>query len=126
MEAYEAEGQPFRPSALETIIGSGEQKRSTKTYIGSEASAILLEMIENHAQNAVETLQAMVYDEEGVELSKTEVLERFRGARRWVQLHQGLIEHYASLHGFSVQAVVSMERARMGAREEVAESSVTE
>lgn len=102
----------FRPSPGELIIGGTEAKRSTKTYISSERLAIALQDMENFARTCIETMQALHKARYGEDLTPQQVVERYRGVRRWVGGHQGLVEHFASYEGFSVQAIVSMEKAR--------------
>lgn len=113
----------FKSSPAEIIIGSKEAKRSTKTFITSERQAIVLELIENHARNLIRTVARLHYEEHGVKLLPEEIVKIYPGCRTWVELHQGLIEHYASLEGFSVQAIVSMEKSRWAAQQR-AESSI--
>lgn len=127
MRTYEDGGidDLFRPSSGDRIIGSEEAKRSTKTFISSERSAITLALIENHAKAVIKNLQRLVHHEEGVQLTPIQVVERFSGAKRWVELHQMLVEHFASTEGFSVQAVVRMEQAKLLANQHRAESSIT-
>lgn len=97
---------------------------------------MVLAMIENHAVSHVETTQQLRYHEDvraalaalpadalpeerasaiaGVkELTLDEVVEEYAGARKWVKLHQQLVEHFASVDGFSTQAVVSMAKAQL-------------
>lgn len=115
MRTYEEEtgmDELFRPSPGELIIGGTEAKRSTKTYISSERLAIALQNMENFARTGIQTLQALHEAKYGEKLEAEEIVKRYRGVRRWVQDHQGLVEHFASSEGFSVQAIVSMEKAR--------------
>lgn len=127
MRTYEEEDgldRLFRSSPGETIIGSKEAKRSTKTFITSERSAIVLSLIENHARGIVRTLMKLHFLETKRKLSPEEIVDRYSGAKRWVDLHQQLLEHFASTEGFSVQAVVKMEQARLMMQQQRSESSV--
>jgi len=125
MRGYEDEGMDalFRASPGDLIIGSKEDKRSTKTFISNEDAVVILEMIENKARHVIRVLQRLHSIDHGEELSPVECAKRYRGAKRWVEKHQSLVEHMASLQGFSVQAVVSMEKARWETQDR-AESSI--
>lgn len=115
MKTYEEEegmDALFRPSPGEIIIGSQEGKRSTKTFITSERSAIMLSLIENHAKGLIRIVQRLRESETEEKLSPVAVVAEYPGCKRWVELHQQLVEHFASVDGFSVQAIVSMEKAR--------------
>lgn len=107
----------FRPSPGEIIIGSQEDKRSTKTFITSERTAIMLSLIENHARGLIRTVQRLRERETGEKLTAVGIVDQYPGCKRWVELHQQLVEHFASLEGFSVQAIVSMEKARWQAQQ---------
>lgn len=126
MRHYESESlqELFRSSTGERIIGTEEAKRSTKTFISSERSGIVLGLIENHARGVIRTLQKLHENRYQEKLTALEVVDRYPGAKRWVELHQELLEHFASIEGFSVQAVVSMEKARIMAENHRTESSV--
>lgn len=128
MKPYELPGgldHLFKPSTADRIIGSKEAQRSTKTFIPTERAGILLAIIENHATGALKRVR-MLYAQEnpGKELSKEEALERYPGCRRWHEIHQFLVEHFASLQGFSVQGAVKAERDRLTQENQKAESSI--
>lgn len=101
----------FRPSPGDLLVGSREDQRSTKTYISSERSAILLELIENRARAAIKRIQRLHWQEHHKLLRPEEVADRYIGARRLVELHRGLLEHFGSVDGFSIHALVKMHQA---------------
>lgn len=128
MKAYELPGgleHLFRPSTADRIIGSKEGQRSTKTFIPTEKSGILLAIIENHATGLVKRVR-LLYELEnpGKTISREEALERYPGCRRWHEIHQFLVEHFASLQGFSVQGAVKAESDRLNKESQKAESSI--
>lgn len=130
MKPYELTGgfdQLFKPSTGDRIIGSKEDQRATKTFIPSERSAILLSLLENHAKSVMKRvilLHRKTYG--GPELTPEEAKLIYPGVKKWADLHQGLVEHYASQEGFAVQATVSLEKSRILQEQRNTESSIKE
>jgi hypothetical protein len=126
----------FQPTTGDRIIGSKEASRATKTYISSERGAFLIAALKSHAEGLVETVRILHTATYGKTQDKTpegetflrdltddEVCERYPGCRRWRELHQFIVEHYASQEGFAVQAAVQMH-AKGALEKERAESSI--
>jgi len=98
----------YRATTTERILGADEKKRSTKTYITSEKAAIVLSLIKNHAENLARALRELrqLEDTNGhlaEQLSDEELESEYPGLRAWRDLHQQLVEHYASHGGFSLK-----------------------
>lgn len=114
----------FRPSTADTIIGSREGQRSTKTYIQTERSAIMLALVENHARGLVEAVVKLRKNEGLPPLDLPELVKAYPGCKKWIELHQQLVEHYASLEGFTVQAAVRLAQSKLYEATEHGESSI--
>lgn len=106
----------FAPTSADRIIGAEENKRSTKTYITSEDVALRLSLIASHAEDHARQVRDLDHDEncdpatcEGPDCSNyldTKTLtQKYPGARGWLALHQHLVEHDASIEGFSLRVV---------------------
>jgi len=110
----------FPPTQADRIIGQDEGKRSTKTFIRGEKSAIVLALIKSHADNHARAVQLLHHkekceDAEGFRacprtgcsawLTRDQLREAYPGVLAWDQVHQELVEHYASQEGFSLRVV---------------------
>jgi hypothetical protein len=129
VKPYEVSGfeQLFKPSTGDRIIGSKEDQRSTKTFIPSERSAILLSLLENHAHSVAKRVIRLHQEKNGgPELTITQAKELYPGVKKWIELHQELVEHYASQEGFAIQATVSVEKSRLMLEQQQAQSSIKE
>lgn len=127
MKPYEEKtgiGGIFRPSTGDVIIGSQEAQRSTKTFINTERSAIVLSLIQNHAESVVKLVTRLHEKKTGVKLTREEAIEIYPGCKRWTELHRYLVEHYASQEGFSIQATVKLAQSQLLQQRQEPESSI--
>lgn len=121
MKPYEhpgGAGMLSQPTSADRIIGATEKKRSTKTWISSERAAIILSLIKNHSENLNRTIRKLHQLEHtnGVvpeEISDDELYRRYPGCRAWANIHQELVEHFASHQGFSLKVVARLELLKM-------------
>jgi len=124
---YELEGgiQAIQKiSAIDRIIGSNESKRSTKTRISSERAGLILSLLERHAKGLIKTVQAMHKEETGIHLEPEELCKLYEGCKGWVELHQFIVEHYASTEGFAIQATARMISDLASQEKQQADSSI--
>lgn len=116
----------FRPSTGDRIIGSKEDGRSTKTFFSSERGALLLSLVGNHARGLIKRVMLLHQLKTGVLLTEEQVKEKYPGCKKWSEVHQMILEHYASVEGFAVQATVSLEKTRLHDQQSKPDSSIQE
>lgn len=116
----------LNPTTADRIIGVDEGKRSTKTYISSERAGLLLGLLEQHAAGLIKTVQEMHFEETEEDLTVDEVCLLYPGCKAWREVHQFIVEHYASTGGFSIQATVRMAQDLLNTQRQQADSSITQ
>ncbi len=125
MKTYEVGPESlFRPSTADRIIGPDDKKRSTKTFISTERAGLLLSLLEQHAAGVIKTVQRLHKLEHGEDLDPKAVIEKYPGCKAWNEVHQFIVEHYASTGGFSIQATVRMVQDMMQAERQQTDSSI--
>lgn len=116
------EEQAFPRSLSEKIAGFDERKRSTKTYIPTNALAIRLGVVENHAAKMLQRLTALHEKQTGVRLSPEEAIERWPSIRNLEGFHLMAVEHMASVKGYALKVIARTEMLR--AQQQNPESSI--
>ncbi len=61
-----------------------------------------------------------------VKLTFEQALEKYEACKNWLELHQFIVEHYASNQGFAVEATVRLAQKQLLEDKMKAESSVQE
>lgn len=99
---------PDRGHLLEQLTGLGDGKRSTKTQLKSHEVAMLLSLVRSDAEDIAHTLQELHFVETGDFLEGEDLRDAYSEIREWENLHQLLVEHFASVEGFMVRSITGM------------------
>lgn len=129
MRAYELPGGLqglTQPSTADRIIGSLEGDRATKTFFTTERGAMLVSLLLTHARGVVKTTMRLHQKFYGAGITLDECIEQYPGCKKWMELHQNLVQHFASFEGFSVQAVVRLAQSQLLDANRQPESSILE
>lgn len=114
----------FRPSTADRIIGSKEESRATKTFFHTSREALLISLLLGHARMVVKAIIKMHHSEFGEKLTFDQAVAKYDACKNWLDLHQQIVEHYASNQGFAVEATVRVAQKQLMQDKEKAESSV--
>lgn len=127
MEPYNVDSRDME------ILGRGPRSRRSKTLLPDYGGGTLLDFIETQYFRVVDKLTEMhahhhttwkkvkmvnrTTGEEHEEwrevqevLTEKDIRQRYSAAERWFHIHDGAIEHYASVMGFTVDRTTGAER----------------
>lgn len=118
----------FPATTTDKIVGSKESDRSTKTFISSERSAIVVSLLLGHARSCIRRTM-MLHNTRAISLGQLpmtwdQIVEYYPGCKHWAETHQFLVEHFGSQEGFLVQAAVKLESSKLEQEKQRADSSV--
>ena len=114
----------FPASTTDKIVGSKEADRSTKTFISSERSAIVVSLLLGHARACIRRTMMLHNSTYEPAMKWDEIVEHYPGCKHWAETHQFLVEHFGSQEGFLVQAAVKLEASKLEQEKQRADSSV--
>lgn len=94
-------------SVGEQLLGRGDGKRSTKTFIEDGVLAMFLGMVQGLPKMMINMGKRLHAEEMGIDFKSIEdddIFEEYPEARELLELHQRIIEHKGSQTGFLVHA----------------------
>lgn len=112
-------GDLLTPSSLwDRVIGADEQKRSTKTQLPDKNLVAACSVLRSHYDRLCK-YQASLHNQyykrqidQGLmdEIQPGDVPEYYPGIAAFGELHQNIVEHFASYQGFSLKTLAGLMR----------------
>lgn len=107
-----------RGSVSEQILGRGDEKRTTKTFIEDGPLAMFLGFVRSMPESIINCGRRMYSDEFDVifaEITPMMIIEKYPEAKELIQIHQQIVEHKGSQGGFLVDSYVQKDKQQAGA-----------
>lgn len=102
-----------RGSVPEQLMGRGDEKRNTKTFIEDGPLAMYLGFVRSMPTSIIGAGRRMYSQEFDVhfdDVSPQMILSKYPEARELIEIHQQIVEHKGSQGGFLVDAYVQKDK----------------
>jgi hypothetical protein len=110
----------------EQLLGRGDDKRTTKTFIEDGSLAMFLGFVRSMPDAVLNTGRRLMAEETGkdfADVSTEDVLTTYPEAKELIEIHQQIVEHKGSQGGYLVDRYVQGRREEIDSKTDKKSSS---